>query len=121
MAQESIAKQSHGIVYSNTSQGGKNKISHLASKPGDAPNTDTGRLIQSLNVRQNENWYKVAHIEANAEYAAALELGAEPLSFTGRKMGGMVEIDDGAIDQAVLKAGDVVVMGRVRIEARHRG
>ena len=28
--------------------------------------------------------------------AEALELGAEPLSFTGRKMGGMVEIDEGA-------------------------
>ncbi|RYH10644.1 TfoX/Sxy family protein [Tropicimonas sp. IMCC6043] len=28
--------------------------------------------------------------------AAALELGAQPLSFTGRKMGGMVELDAGA-------------------------
>ena len=27
--------------------------------------------------------------------ATALELGAEPLSFTGRKMGGMVELDEG--------------------------
>ena len=27
--------------------------------------------------------------------AAALELGARPLSFTGRKMGGMVELDEG--------------------------
>ncbi len=29
--------------------------------------------------------------------AAALELGAQPLSFTGRKMGGMVELDAGAV------------------------
>ena len=28
--------------------------------------------------------------------SAALELGAEPLSFTGQKMGGMVELDEGA-------------------------
>jgi TfoX/Sxy family transcriptional regulator of competence genes len=28
--------------------------------------------------------------------AAALDLGAQPLSFTGRKMGGMVELDEGA-------------------------
>lgn len=28
--------------------------------------------------------------------AEALKLGAEPLAFTGRKMGGMVEIDEGA-------------------------
>ncbi|MDV7142630.1 TfoX/Sxy family protein [Tropicimonas sp. TH_r6] len=35
--------------------------------------------------------------------AAALELGAEPLSFTGRKMGGMVEIDDGAFTDDTLR------------------
>ena len=40
-----------------------------------------------------------------AREAAALELGAAPLSFTGRKMGGMVELDDGAFqDQDVRQA-----------------
>ncbi|MBV1895820.1 MAG: TfoX/Sxy family protein, partial [Rhodobacteraceae bacterium] len=36
--------------------------------------------------------------------AAALAAGAEPLSFTGRKMGGMVEVDDAAFENDTLRA-----------------
>lgn len=36
--------------------------------------------------------------------AQALEAGAQPLSFTGRKMGGMVEVDSGALEDADLRA-----------------
>ena len=36
--------------------------------------------------------------------AEALAAGAQPLSFTGRKMGGMVEIDLGAFEDAALRA-----------------
>jgi len=36
--------------------------------------------------------------------AAALAAGAQPLSFTGRKMGGMVEIDQPAFEDAALRA-----------------
>lgn len=36
--------------------------------------------------------------------AEALEVGAAPLSFTGRKMGGMVEIDAGGFEDAALRA-----------------
>lgn len=36
--------------------------------------------------------------------AEALEAGAQPLSFTGRPMGGMVEIDGGAFEDANLRA-----------------
>jgi len=36
--------------------------------------------------------------------ARALEAGASPLSFTGRKMGGMVEIDEGAFADDALRA-----------------
>lgn len=36
--------------------------------------------------------------------AAALAAGAQPLSFTGRKMGGMVEIDLGQTDDDDLRA-----------------
>jgi len=35
--------------------------------------------------------------------AQALAAGAQPLSFTGRPMGGMVEIDDGAFDDDDLR------------------
>ena len=34
---------------------------------------------------------------------AALELGAQPLSFTGRKMGGMVELDEGGFTDDELR------------------
>ncbi|SDC93581.1 TfoX/Sxy family protein [Ruegeria marina] len=34
----------------------------------------------------------------------ALELGAQPLSFTGRPMGGMVELDAGAFEDDALRA-----------------
>ncbi|MEX0317563.1 MAG: TfoX/Sxy family protein [Ruegeria sp.] len=36
--------------------------------------------------------------------AEALDAGAQPLSFTGRPMGGMVEIDSGAFEDANLRA-----------------
>ena len=36
--------------------------------------------------------------------AAALDLGALPLSFTGRKMGGMVELDTGGFEDDALRA-----------------
>lgn len=36
--------------------------------------------------------------------ADALKAGAEPLSFTGRKMGGMVQIDTGAFNDDNLRA-----------------
>ena len=35
--------------------------------------------------------------------AEALSLGAEPLSFTGRPMGGMVELDDGSFADDTLR------------------
>jgi TfoX/Sxy family transcriptional regulator of competence genes len=35
--------------------------------------------------------------------AEALALGAQPLSFTGRPMGGMVELDDAAFDDDALR------------------
>ena len=36
--------------------------------------------------------------------ATALDLGALPLSFTGRKMGGMVELDAGGFEDDALRA-----------------
>ncbi|RMD48480.1 MAG: hypothetical protein D6832_03845 [Alphaproteobacteria bacterium] len=39
-----------------------------------------------------------------AREAEALEAGAEPMSFTGRRMGGMVELDAGAFEEEALRA-----------------
>ncbi len=38
-----------------------------------------------------------------AREAEALELGAQPLSFTGRPMGGMVEVDDATFEDDALR------------------
>lgn len=35
---------------------------------------------------------------------AALALGAEPLAFTGRKMGGLVELDEGTFAEPAIRA-----------------
>ena len=39
-----------------------------------------------------------------AQMDAALALGAQPLAFTGRKMGGLVELDDGTFTEDATRA-----------------
>src|SRR5690625_699766 len=51
---------------------------HTASKAGDAPNIDTGRLINSLNVTRSGS--TSAEVLANVEYAAWLELGTRNMA-----------------------------------------
>src|SRR5690625_5787648 len=51
---------------------------HTASAPGDAPNIDTGRLINSLNVTRSGS--TSAEVLANVEYAAYLELGTRNMA-----------------------------------------
>src|SRR5699024_3962422 len=48
-------------------------ITHTASAPGDAPNIDTGRLVNSLTVTRSGS--TSAEVLSNVEYAAYLELG----------------------------------------------
>ena len=45
---------------------------HVSSKPGDAPNTDTGRLIGSISVDHHKG-EKVAFVGTNLEYGFFLE------------------------------------------------
>ena len=52
-------------------EGGK-AYSHVASKPGDAPNSDTGRLIGSINI-DHDKGSKVAFVGTNLEYGFFLE------------------------------------------------
>jgi HK97 gp10 family phage protein len=50
------------------------------SKPGDAPNTDTGRLIQSLKFEfGDENGNFVAYVGSNLSYAKHLEFGTDKM------------------------------------------
>ncbi len=76
-ARLSIADQSHGKTYVKTSQGGKNKIAHTASKAGDAPNTDTGTLIKNTKAEVSG---LSAEVTANTTYAESLELGTKNMA-----------------------------------------
>ena len=52
---------------------GKKHGKHIASKPGDAPNVDTGRLVASVKV-QHDKGSAVARVGTNLDYGAELEL-----------------------------------------------
>lgn len=51
---------------------------HIASAPGQPPNTDTGRLAGS--IRAVESGKPTAHVEALADYARALEFGTRNMA-----------------------------------------
>ena len=50
----------------------------IASKPGDAPNTDTGRLVQSIKMQFQKNGL-VGLVGTNVKYGAALEFGTSKM------------------------------------------
>ena len=66
-ATQAIKKTSQGIVIKS----GKSKT-HTVSKKGDAPNTDTGRLIGSIAVLHNKG-AMIAEVGTNVTYGAILE------------------------------------------------
>lgn len=62
-------------IQSEVSQGkeyNRGKKTHVASKAGDAPNTDTGRLAGSILTRIE---FEVAWVYTNLDYGAYLEFG----------------------------------------------
>lgn len=59
-------------TYVTKGNGSGNSKTHIASKPGDAPNTDKGRLIGSILVDHNKG-DKVAFVGTNLEYGFFLE------------------------------------------------
>lgn len=61
-----------GVLYEKTSP----KRTHRASAPGEAPATDTGRLVNSIKANISG---KRAEIVADTEYAAPLEFGTRTI------------------------------------------
>lgn len=53
------------------------KRSVFASKPGDPPNSDTGRLINSIRFRKDGNAYLVG---TNVPYGSYLEFGTQDMA-----------------------------------------
>ena len=74
-AVRSIQKQSPGGV---TYEKYNPRRSHVASAPGQPPNTDTGRLAGS--IRAVESGTPTAYVDALADYAAHLEFGTRNMA-----------------------------------------
>lgn len=72
---KSIQKQTVGTYVIRYSQGGK-RYSHVASKQGDAPNTDTGALVNSI-VVEHKKGELFAFVGSGLKYATWLEFGTK--------------------------------------------
>ena len=56
----------------------KGSVIHRASKPGDAPAVDTGRLVQSISAQQVTPFHW--RVGTNLEYALLLEFGTAKIA-----------------------------------------
>jgi len=68
---KSIQQQSSGAEVQRYRNNGE-PYPHIVSKPGDAPNTDTGRLVGSIHVDVDARFIQVG---SPLEYAQSLEYG----------------------------------------------
>jgi HK97 gp10 family phage protein len=74
-ARRSIQEVSQGETVTRYHEGRKSKT-HVASKAGDAPNTDTGQLVKSIQVEPKADAVYVGISRSGVfEYALALEYG----------------------------------------------
>jgi len=64
---KSLNTQSKGKAYRKS-----NNVVHIASREGDAPNTDEGRLVGSI-THVHSKGSKIAHVGTNVDYGAVLE------------------------------------------------
>lgn len=75
-AQKSIQRVSVGEQGTRTSRGFKRSVT--VSKPGDAPNTDTGRLVSSIRVKFSKA-ERAAFVFTKLDYAFWLEFGTSEM------------------------------------------
>lgn len=68
---QSIQQQSNGNEVTRYRLGG-GSYQHIASKPGDPPNTDTGALVRSINVEIRPD---ATYVGTSIKYAPYLEFG----------------------------------------------
>jgi HK97 gp10 family phage protein len=74
-AVQSIQQQSNGEAVTRYRLGGR-PYSHIASKAGDAPNTDTGALVRSINVEVRPD---ATYVGTTLKYAPFLEFGTSTM------------------------------------------
>lgn len=75
---KSIQNQTMGTYVRRSSQGGGSTYDHVASRPGNAPNTDTGALVNSIAVERKKG-EPVAFVGSGLDYAKHLELGTKKM------------------------------------------
>jgi hypothetical protein len=75
-AKKSIQAKSGGEVVTRYRSGGGG-YNHTVSSPNDAPNTDTGRLVASINTEPTEDG---VFIGTTLEYGKFLELGTKNMT-----------------------------------------
>jgi len=73
---DSIQSSSPGKEVSRTRAGG-NTYKHIAAGPGEAPNTDTGRLVNSIQVEVKQN---DVYVGSSLGYAPDLEFGTSKMA-----------------------------------------
>lgn len=73
-AVQSIQDLSRGESVVRTRNGGK-QYDHIASKPGDAPNTDTGQLVRSIRMEVDSDLR--VFVGTSLEYGKHLEFGTK--------------------------------------------
>jgi len=75
---KSIQESSPGQTVQRSKQGGGGSYSHVAAAPGQAPNTDTGKLVASIAVEPTGDMrYSVG---SSLPYATYLEFGTSQMS-----------------------------------------
>lgn len=72
---KSIQNETMGTYVKRPSQGGGTH-DHVASRPGDAPNTDTGALVNSIAV-ENVAGKPISFVGSGLDYAKDLEFGTK--------------------------------------------
>ncbi len=73
---KSIQGQSFGTYVQRSNQGGGGTYTHIASAPGSAPNTDTGKLVSSIAVEMDASEPE-GYVGSNLDYASYLEFGTK--------------------------------------------
>lgn len=73
----SIQNESFGIYVTRYGQGGA-PYDHVASRPGNAPNTDTGALVNSIAV-ENVKGKPISFVGSGLDYAGYLEFGTKKM------------------------------------------
>jgi phage gpG-like protein len=71
---KSIDTQTTGTWVKRTRQGGEGTYDHVASRPGDAPNKDTGHLSKHIAL-EHKKGSRVAYVSTDVKYGTWLEFG----------------------------------------------